>query len=507
VIPKNPPKPTITKIQPFQGSQEDFLSSPAKEVFYGGEAGGGKSFCLLMDAVRYIHVNTYKAIIFRRSYPDLQHIIGEAHQLFKPLKAEYKEQGHIFNFPSGAWIKFNHLNHVKDIYDHQGAQYDYIAFDELPQFPLVAYLYLFSRLRGVNPEVERYIRSTGNPDGEHLLEYKSRFIDKLKPYEIGYFKKLGDRDTRVPKGTVGAISRQWIPCVRAQNEALMKNDPHYEAMLDQLPEAKRNALKYGKWEQTDKPDQLIQSKWWERALSGEIEHIPGMTTFGFDYAEMGSDHCCLIIGNGNQPFNGELWPYLSHQTAAQKIWEIFEKYGRYRTFGAVDSVGTGAGVWTALMDRGLTDQIEPCRYKPAEGKQGTDKYVITFDTLRSEIWWTLKNDMEHGNIDLSRLVAGIDDNGDVTGYFQEFTRLQTEVLAITYTVTNGVLKVIPKSELRKANNLGRSPDVADAFAYWNWARNRQRITPISSQMHNKKIDYGMYESEDKTITCEASGLV
>ncbi len=504
-IDKNPTKPEIKIIKPFSGSQEDFLSSPAKEVFYGGEAGGGKSYCLLMDAIRYISESDYKAIIFRRSYPDLQHIIGEAHNLFKPLNAEYKEQGHIFKFPSGAWIKFNHLNHVKDIYDHQGAQYDYIAFDELPQFPISAYLYLFSRLRGTNSKIQRYIRGTGNPDGEHLLEYKTRFIDKLNPYEIGFFKKIGEKDTRVPFGTDGAISRQWIPCVRHQNTALMQNDADYESMLDQLPEAKRNALKYGKWEQTDKPDQLIQSRWWERAISGDVEHVRGITTFGFDYAERGSDNCCLILGNGNQPFYGKTWNYLSHGEAGQKIWEIFEKYGRYQTFGAVDSVGTGAGVWTNLIDRGLTDQIEPLRYKPDESKRGNDKYVLTFDTLRSEIWWNLKTDMENGEIDLSKLAQG---NINPDEYFEDFVRLQKEVLEITYTVVNGIFRVIPKSELRKQSHLGHSPDVADAFAYWNYARHKQRITPYEGRVNLSKLDYNLSTNDDEQqFNCEATSLV
>ena len=479
-----------TEIRPFPGSQEDFLSSSAMECFYGGEAGGGKSFCLVIDALRYYQEPTYKAIIFRRSYPDLQHLIGEAMQIYKPLGAEYTQQNHTFTFKSGAWIKFSHLNHIKDIYDHQGAQYDFIAFDELPQFPILAYTYLFSRLRGVNPNIKRYIRSTGNPDGEHLLSYKTRFIDKLKPFEIGWFKMMNNKDVRVPEGTPGAISRQWIPCIRKENIALMKNDPNYEAMLEQLPEAKKQALKYGKWEQTDKPNQLISSKWWERAISGNIEHVPGITTFGFDYAEMGSDNCCLIIGNGNQPFYGEMWPYLSHGNATMKIVEIFNKYGRYQTYGCVDSVGPGSGVWTALQELGFNDQIDPLRYKPEEYQRGNDKFNITFDTLRSAIWWELKTDFEQGNIDLSLLMSGSITEDERGYYFQEFQRLQEEVLSITYTVYNGIVRVIKKNELRKSENLGRSPDVADAFAYWNYARKRSRITEPEYKI-NKNVDYGI----------------
>jgi len=480
-------------IKPFPGSQEDFLQSSATECFYGGEAGGGKSFCLILDALRYYKEAAYKAVIFRRSYPDLQHLIGEAMQIYKPLGAEYSQQNHSFLFPSGALVKFNHLNHIKDIYDHQGAQYDFIAFDELPQFPVLAYTYLFSRLRGTNRGILRYIRSTGNPDGEHLLAYKSRFIDRLKPYEIGWFLTRNNKDVRVPAGTQGAISRQWIPCIRKENTALDKN---YEAMLEQLPEDKKQALKYGKWEQSDKPNQLISAKWWERAINGDVAHVPGMTTFGFDYAEMGADKCCLIIGNGNQPFYGETWPYLPHGVAAVKLSEIFDKYGRYETFGCVDSVGPGSGVWTALIDLGFSDQIDPLRYKPDEYKCDPEK-ALAFDTLRSAIWWELRKDLEEGNIDLSLLMTGVLKGDNVTSFFQDFALLQEEVLAMTYQMVNGILRVIKKSDLRKAEHLGRSPDIGDAFAYWNYARKRSRITEPARRKYSKNIDFGIYEEQEE----------
>lgn len=218
------------QVGPQPGAQTLFMMAPETEVFFGGEAGGGKSFALVVDAMRYIHYGDYKAIIFRRTKDDLSDLIALAQEIYGPCGG--KLSGTTFVFKSGTTIKFDSIYHIKDIYKHQGKYYDYIAFDELPQFPKLAYTYLFSRLRGggmkgANPNIVRYMRGTGNPDGEGVLWVKSRFVDSMPMNTCCYFKTVNDRDTRVDRGTELAISRKFIPCIRSENRALMDNDPEY----------------------------------------------------------------------------------------------------------------------------------------------------------------------------------------------------------------------------------------------------------------------------------------
>ena len=56
--------------KPFD-NQIDFLTYDAEELLYGGQAGGGKSDCLLMSALQYVDRPNYSALLLRRTYQDL----------------------------------------------------------------------------------------------------------------------------------------------------------------------------------------------------------------------------------------------------------------------------------------------------------------------------------------------------------------------------------------------------------------------------------------------------
>ncbi|MCB1719676.1 MAG: terminase family protein, partial [Candidatus Competibacteraceae bacterium] len=60
------------QIKPQAGPQEVFLSTPADIAFYGGAAGGGKTFAALMEPLRHIMtVAGFGAVIFRRETPQI----------------------------------------------------------------------------------------------------------------------------------------------------------------------------------------------------------------------------------------------------------------------------------------------------------------------------------------------------------------------------------------------------------------------------------------------------
>src|SRR5690242_7517444 len=102
-----------TKVwRPHAGQQLKFLSSPADEVFFGGAAGPGKTDCLLMESLRQVHNPLYRAILFRRTFTNLEAangMIDRSQRWFPSLGGKYNYQKHIWVFPSGARIYFGHM--------------------------------------------------------------------------------------------------------------------------------------------------------------------------------------------------------------------------------------------------------------------------------------------------------------------------------------------------------------------------------------------------------------
>jgi len=222
--------------KPQPGPQIKFHQSNVFEVLYGGAAGGGKSDSLLIEGLRQAHKKGYRAIIFRRTYPELQELIDRSMELFPRVipGTRYQEQKKRWIFPSGAQYYFGAMEHEKDKYKYQGREYQYIAFDELTQFQESQYLYLHSRCRTSDADIRCYIRASSNPGGEGHGWVKARFIDN------GPYQRVVDSET--------GLDRMFIPSRVYDNKILMQNDPMYIKRLQSLPEDDRRALLEGDWD-------------------------------------------------------------------------------------------------------------------------------------------------------------------------------------------------------------------------------------------------------------------
>ncbi len=230
-----------------QKKQSIFMSRPEDEALYGGAAGGGKSDALVIEALRQVHIPHYKAIILRKTFPQLTELIEKSLGYYKAVfpKAKYNDSKHVWTFPSGAKIYFGSMQHTKDKHNYQGKAYDFVAFDELTHFNFEEYNYLFSRNRPNGPGTRSYIRATANPGGIGHSWVKQRFITAAEPMSTIW----EEQTVNMPDGSVKKFrkSRIFVPSSVFDNQKLIENDPGYLGRLAQLPKAERDALLYGDW--------------------------------------------------------------------------------------------------------------------------------------------------------------------------------------------------------------------------------------------------------------------
>ncbi len=213
------------------------------EALYGGAAGGGKSDALLAEALRQVHIPHYRAIIFRKTYPECSGLIDRSTEIY-PLAypgAKFNGNSHFWQFPSGAKIYFGSMQHRQDRVKYQGKRYDFIGFDELTHFTWDEYSYMFSRNRPGGPGTRCYIRATCNPGGVGHAWVKERFIAGKEPMTTYY-------ETINVAGKEYTRSRVFVPSTVFDNTILLEQDPNYVASLSMLPEQERKALLYGDWD-------------------------------------------------------------------------------------------------------------------------------------------------------------------------------------------------------------------------------------------------------------------
>ena len=259
-IPEQPKAATKTQPkvwiphQPWP-KQQAFLQLDCQEALYGGAAGGGKSEALLMGALEHVHVPGYAALILRRDTQRLQlagGLIPRSHEWLANKGASWSGAQKRWTFPTSAepaTLTFGYLRDRHDKYRYCSSEFQYIAFDELTEFPEEDYLFLFSRLRrkrGLNAPLR--IRSASNPGNIGHLWVRSRFIHP------DYFARGIDQ---AKAAVVWHQDRAYVPAQIGDNPAL--NEEEYRQSLVHLPPLARERLRHGDW--TIQEQGLMQAEW------------------------------------------------------------------------------------------------------------------------------------------------------------------------------------------------------------------------------------------------------
>lgn len=241
--------------RPNPGPQTAFLAASEREVLYGGSAGGGKSYAILADPLRYIAHPQFSGLVLRHTTEELRELIWKSQEMYPKIYPgiKWSERKMQWQHPSGGKLWMSYLDRDEDVMRYQGLSFSYIAFDELTQWHSpFAWNYMRSRLRTAAPDLPIFMRATTNPGGPGHQWVKKMFIDPAPFGQAFWATDIDTGQTMVfPKGHSKEgqplFKRRFIPA-RLSDNPYLADSGDYEAMLLSLPEHQRRQLLEGDWD-------------------------------------------------------------------------------------------------------------------------------------------------------------------------------------------------------------------------------------------------------------------
>lgn len=222
--------------RPHPGAQTRFLANPAYEVLYGGARGGGKTDCLLYGALRQVYHPQYRALILRRTFPELREVMDRAHEGFKQVGGEWVASEKRWRFGSGATVEFGYCESFADAMQYQGQEFHYLAFDEIGQLPDErTWVFLMTNQRRRTKDLQVFARCSANPGGPGHGWLKRRFVTPCPWDGSAVFDEFGN-------------TKAYVPATVYDNPTLIENDPQYVKKLEALPEVMRQQFLLGNWD-------------------------------------------------------------------------------------------------------------------------------------------------------------------------------------------------------------------------------------------------------------------
>lgn len=220
-------------------------------------------------------------------------------------------------------------------------------------------------------------------------------------------------------------------------------------------------------------DSAIMLKWILACIKEDFEPI-GNGALGIDVANSDfGDKASLAWGKGNalidlQEFQCPNATHLAYNLLYDDFALIQKGYENYKTaklqtysvkpeYVGIDTVGVGVATINAFKDKGKkVVSLQGGQLLKAIPKDNEGKPLYSFGSLRSQVYWELREDFR-----LGKLVLSLKDK-------MMLKKLISELVIPKYTIKNGKIQIEKKEEIKK--RLGHSPNLSDAVAYWNWVR-------------------------------------
>lgn len=282
------------------------MTCNADLCFFGGGAGGGKTYGLLMESLYDIANPKFRSAIFRKTAPQVKQpggLLDTSEGIFPLLGAKLNSSALEWQFPSGAVLKFGTVELPQDRFNWYGAQIDLLCFDEVQEFDEETFWFLLSRNRSVsgakcrvrctcNPIADGWLRSLLDwwigPDGYPIAERSGVLRWFIRD---GDSLAWGDSKQELLEWFPDCLPKSctFIGSLVTDNKILLALDPNYIGNLRALPRIDRERLLSGNWDVRptagnyfrrewfaivdSRPAQVVERvRFWDRAAS---EQKPG----------------------------------------------------------------------------------------------------------------------------------------------------------------------------------------------------------------------------------------
>lgn len=466
-------------IAPQPGFQTAFLSSPADIVIGGGAAGAGKSYALLLEPVRHSANPKFRAVIFRRTTPQItnegglwdtsKEIYGKLRDLSgrAPTSTDHP---HRWKFPSGATLLLTHLEHEKSKEAWDGAQVAFLAFDELIHFTPSQFWYLVGRNRSASG-VKPYVRATTNPQtsgwvkrliswwlypddhddfnlrGMPVPERAGVLRWFFRHNEVMYWgddipsvQSVLPEDAKAKRRPELIKSFTFIPGTLDDNQILTDVDPGYEANLFAQDKKHGARLRRGCWYDAEGENELFRYEDLYDLFSNTF--VPGGNKYmTCDVAMEGSDVLRIGIWDGLRLVKMYAWA----KSNGKEIWENMQRlaheYGVPGKNIVFDANGVGnflTGFFRSSFDfRSQSTPLEETGVK------------VDYQNLRTQCVFRLAKLVQEHKIfiDCQNQI----ERDTITEEFEAHKK--------TGQTATGKLTITPKEEIKAA--IRRSPDYFD----------------------------------------------